>query len=306
MLKKLFLNSINKGLLGNLLEVFGASLRDRPKILGFTNPVHMTHVTNERDGALMLTEAGGYAAREADMPRFDPDRYEPDIGYLMKTLIRPDDVVLDIGANIGLHTVTMARAAHRGRLFAFEPVPEMALQNDVNRALNRLDNVTLVKCALGDENTELEMRVSVGDADKQGTSTFIGQNDNVDENPDGYEIRLMKVRRLDDIVGELDIPSRIGFVKIDTEGFETRVLEGGMKTIAEHKPILLVEAHSTRLAQEGKSWQWFLDTFPDHHALIIHTLTRAKPYLHLEPLTAEQAEICVNLLLLPAGRTLDP
>ncbi len=306
MLKKLLLNSIYRGLLGDFLEVFGASLRDRPKVFGLTNPVHMTHLVNERDGALMLTEAGSYAAREADMPRFDPDCFEPDISYLMKTLIRPDDVVLDIGANIGVHTVTMARAAHRGRLFAFEPVPEMALQNDINRALNRLDNVTLVRCALGNENCELEMRVSIGDANQQGTNTFIGQNDNVDDNPHGYETRLMKVRRLDDMVGELDIPSPIGFIKIDTEGFDTRVLEGAMKTIAEHKPILLIEAHSTRLAQEGKSWQWFLDTFVDHHVLIIHTLTRAKPYLHLEPLTAEQPEICVNLLLLPRGRTLDP
>ena len=135
MLKKILLNSVYTGLLGSMLKVFGASLRNRPKILGLTNPVHMTHVASERDGALMLTEVNSYATFEADMLCFDHNRFEPEVHYLMKKLIRPDDVVLDIGANIGVHTVTMANAAHPGPLYAFEPVPEMASQNDINCAL---------------------------------------------------------------------------------------------------------------------------------------------------------------------------
>jgi FkbM family methyltransferase len=300
--KNFILQLIYKGWPGTFLRLFDRCLRSRPKVLGLTNPVHMAHVVTEQAGGVYLSDADSYiavASGRDTMVRFDPDLFEPEITYLMQTLIRPDDVILDIGANIGFHTVTMARAAHRGHLYAFEPVPEMAEQHSRNCAINRLENVTLYNFALGKEDAELEMRVNVGGEGLQGTSTFIADNDNVTENPDRYEFRTMKVRRLDDIVGSLELPGRIGFVKIDTEGFDTHVLEGGMETIREHRPIVIVEAHSTRLAQAGKSWRWFLDTFPDHHILIAHALTRAKPYLHLEPLTPDEPEISVNLLMLP-------
>ncbi len=301
-MKQIILQWIYKTVLGDALRLFGQPLRSREKILGLRNPLYMSHVVTEQAGGIYLSDADSYiavASGRKTMVRFDPDLFEPEITYLMQTLIRPDDVILDIGANIGFHTVTMARAAHRGHLFAFEPVPEMAEQHSRNCAINRLDNVTLCGFALGAEKAELEMRVNVGGEGLQGTSTFIADNDNVNENPDRYEFRTMKVRRLDDIVGSLELPGRIGFVKIDTEGFDTQVIEGGLETIRKHRPIIVVEAHSNRLEQAGKSWQWYLGTFPDYHILIVHALTRAKPYLHLEPLTPDQPEISVNLLMLP-------
>ena len=73
----------------------------------------------------------------------------------------------------------------------------------------------------------------------------------------------------------------------------------GALTRRRHRPAMIVKAHTTRLAQAGKSFQWYLDTFPDHHVPIVHAVTRADPYLRLEPLTPDQPEIAVNLLLLP-------
>ena len=301
-MKQFILQLIYKTVLGDVLRLLGPCLRSRERILGLRNPVHMSHVVTEQAGGVYLSDVDSYIAvgsgRHA-MVRFDPKLFEPEITYLMQTLIRPDDVVLDIGANIGFHTVTMARAAHRGHLFAFEPVPEMAEQHSRNCAIGRLDNVTLCNFALGAEKAELEMRVNVGGEGLQGTSTFIADNFNVDHNPDKYERRTMTVRRLDDVVDSLRIPGRIGFVKIDTEGFDTQVIEGGLETLREHRPVVIVEAHSNRLEQAGKSWRWYLETFADYHILIVHALTRAKPFLHLEPLTPDQPEIGVNLLMLP-------
>lgn len=301
-MKKTVLRLLSDTWLGTLASMLGRPFRNRRTFLGLTNPVYLSHVATQWADRLYLSPNDGYLAgggNRRHMVRFDADTYEPEITYLMQRLIGPEDVVLDIGANIGFHTVTMAEAAHKGHVFAFEPVPEMAERNSANCALNRLDNVTLVPCALGVEEAELDMLVNIGGEGLQGTSTFLADNFNVHGNPGCYEKRPMKVRRLDGLISELGIESRIGFMKIDTEGFDTQVIEGGLETIRKNNPVIIVEAHSKRLEQAGKSWQWYLDTFPDHHILICHALNRANPYLHLEPLTPDQPEISVNLLLLP-------
>ena len=269
----------------------------------------MNHVVTAHADSIYLSEVNSYLAANAgykNFVRFNPSLYEPEIAFLMKTLVCKGDTILDIGANIGLHTVTLAKAAYPGHLFAFEPVDEMASQNSINCALNRLDNVTIIKCALGDKRSELEMKINVGGDGMQGTSTFLKQNVHVSKNPENYSSRNIQIHRLDDLIDSLSIKGRIGFVKIDTEGFDALILEGGMKTICEHKPIIIVEAHSKRLTQTGKSWQWYLDSLPDYHICIIYPLSWAKPYLHLEPLTPDQPEISVNLLMLPRTRCITP
>ena len=69
---------------------------------------------------------------------------------------------------------------------------------------------------------------------------------------------------------------------------------------------MIIEAHSTRLAKVGLSFQWYLETFPDYHALIVYSITPANPYLRLEPLGDEPPEIAVNLLLLPRTTSWEP
>ena len=308
-MKKLLWNLFANYRTGVLARVFDRMLGHRRTLLGFKNPLFMSHFVTAQAGGLYLTENDNYLALgggRGKRVRFDPALFEPDITFLIDTLVRDGDVLLDIGANVGLHTVTLAKRVGRGRVFAFEPVIEMANQNAANCALNRLDNVTLINAALGDAPGELDMWVNVDGPGLQGTSTFIEGNFNVEGHPDGYVRRKVGVHRLDDLAGGLQFPGRIGFVKIDTEGFDTHVLEGGLATLREHRPIILVEAHTNRLKQAGKSWSWFGETFPDYHILIIHPVTWGKPYLHLEPLVGEQPQISVNLLMLPSGGMLRP
>ena len=148
--KQTLLKMISDGWLGDVVRSFDGSLRMRPKVLGLTNPVFMSHVVTEQAGGIYLSENDSYITLGTGRDKtvhFDPDTFEADITYLIRTLVQPDDVALDIGANIGFHTVTMAKAADRGRVYAFEPVAEMAERNSANCALNRLDNVTLIDCA---------------------------------------------------------------------------------------------------------------------------------------------------------------
>lgn len=302
MLKRLIWNSLARGWLGRLAFPLGPMLRRREHLFGLRNPLYMSHAVTEQAGGLYLSDAESYimsGSGQRRMLRFDPGLFEPDITYLMQRLIRPDDAVIDVGANIGFHTVTMARAAAKGRVYAFEPVSEMLEQNALNCTLNGLDNVTFFDCALGDRSERRNMHVSVGNADLQGTNTLIDESHHLAARDARYETRAVSVIRLDDLAAQLDLKPRLGFMKIDTEGFDTHVLEGALQLIRTHRPVMLVEAHSRRLDAVGKSWRWYLETFPDHRILVVHSITRARPYLYMTPLREEEPEIAVNLLMLP-------
>ena len=308
-IKSAVLRTISSGWGGRRLSFLGQFLRAKPTVLGFTNPFHMSHVATAQAGNIYLSHVNNYIALQSGrrkMIKFDPALYEPEVTFLIQSLISKNDNILDVGANIGFHTITMAKAAYPGHLYAFEPVSEMANQNSLNCALNRLDNVSIIECALGDKSSEMEMQININGIGMEGTSTLLQENVHVSQHPENYSSRKVKIHRLDDIIENLDISGRIGFIKIDTEGFDALVLDGAMKTIKKHKPIMIVEAHSKRLEQTGKSWKWYLDSFPAYHVCIISPLTEAKPYLHLEPLTPDQPEISVNLLLLPRTHTVTP
>jgi len=244
-LKNIILKSVSSGILGLLMRPFGNALRRREKLLGLRNPLHMKFLTTIQAGNMYVSELDNHmslGAATKKMIRFDPDQFEDEISFLMKQLVKPDDVVLDIGANNGFHTVLLGKAAHRGHVFAFEPLEKFAEQASMNCALNGVDNVTVVNCALGAEEAVLDMRVNVGGVGLQGTSTFIDDNANVLRNPDCYEIRKVPVKRLDDVVRTLDLPGPIRLVKIDTEGHEERIVARGTEVFAA-RPRFVIEIH---------------------------------------------------------------
>lgn len=305
--KQILLALIERPLLGAPLRALGMMTAHRSHIGGLINPFYVPAIVVERDGAALIAERGSYlfaSAWRRHAVRFPAEAFEPEISFLIPRLIREDDVVLDIGANVGLHTVAFAQAARNGRVLAFEPVSEMADRLSENCALNGIGNVTLIPCALGAQNDVAEMQVNVAGDGMEGTSSLAGTL-HMEANPSHYKNRQVPVRRLDDVMAELRVEGRIGFVKIDTEGFETYVIEGGLETLNRHKPVMIIEAHSRRLEKAGKSFQWYLDSFPDHHIFIVYATGRANPYLRLAPLTAVQPEIAVNLLLVPKTRSLD-
>ncbi|MBM09222.1 MAG: hypothetical protein CMF69_06560 [Magnetovibrio sp.] len=301
-MKKLIWKWVAKGFLGNILLLFGPFLRQREKLLGLRNPLHMKFITTEQGGNLYVSEFENHislGSASGKLIRFDPDQFEDDVSFLFDRLVKKSDTVLDIGANNGFHTVLFSKKASNGRVFAFEPLRKFAQQASLNCALNGANNVKIVSCALGAKDENLDMKVNIGGVGLQGTSTFIDNNKHVGENPGFYETQSMPVRRLDGIINKIGISDKVNFMKIDTEGFDTMVLEGAMRTIQTYRPVMFVEAHTTRLIEAGKSWAWYIDTFPDYHILVMYPTTRAKPYLHLEPLTPDLPIISVNLLMLP-------
>lgn len=307
-LKQTLLSVLDHPVAGRIAALIGRYSRNRARLAGLTNPFYVSHHVVDREGARYIAPAGSYLALRSpadEIVNFADARYESEISWLLAGLVKPGDTVLDIGANVGLHTVAMARAVPQGHVFAFEPVAAMAERLSTNCALNGLDNVTLLRCGLGAGNGALEMHVNVAGEGLEGTSSFLG-TDHMERCPENYRVERLPVRRLDDLLPGLKPPSRVSFIKMDTEGFEPLILDGARETIAAHRPAMLVEAHSTRLRKLGRSFMWYVETFPDYHVLIIPAPTPANPYLQLVPLTEEPPEVCHNLLLLPRLRAVVP
>lgn len=157
--------------------------------------------------------------------------FEPEMVVLFKSLIRPHDTVLDIGANIGCTSILFGSLAKK--VYSFEPSPTTYsyLEKNVQRA--RLERVTPVNVGLGKESGIFELTFS--ESDRSG-----GFVSNLTSASAGHQVEQIKIIKGDDFISEGSI-ARVDFIKIDVEGFEKRVIEGLSTTIIRDQPIVVLE-----------------------------------------------------------------
>jgi FkbM family methyltransferase len=147
-------------------------------------------------------------------------------------LVQPGMTVVEAGANIGSHTIQLARlAGPQGRVVVFEPERLTFQTLCANIALNSLANVYAFPVGLSD--TPGEARESWVDPNVHNNFGGIGLAGALDETP---SLRRVPVRTLDSFA----LPA-CGFLKIDVEGMESAVLRGAKETIARHRPVMVVE-----------------------------------------------------------------
>lgn len=146
---------------------------------------------------------------------------------------RQGDVVVEVGANMGAHTVALAkRVAPGGRVVAIEPQPIIFQTLCANLALNSLLNVDAFNCAVGGTRTVLRMpRV-----DYTATGNFGGVS--LSEHGGGQGSRNVRVEPLDSLLSDY---ARVDLVKIDVEGMEEAALRSGAQVIERFRPVLYVE-----------------------------------------------------------------
>lgn len=156
--------------------------------------------------------------------------YEPEVVEIMKPLLGPGAVVVDVGASFGYYTVLAARlVGPKGRVLAIEPGPQNLSVLLLNLLENGLANVEVVPAALGRaEGVVVYSRSGANGAISpyEGDPSVLATND------------LVRMRRLDDLVGDLE---RLDLVKIDTEGAEGLVLAGAREALERHRPVLFFE-----------------------------------------------------------------
>jgi FkbM family methyltransferase len=163
---------------------------------------------------------------------------------VFRQMVRPGDVAIDVGANIGAHTVALARiVGPQGGVFAFEPQRLTFQALCANIALNSFVHVRCFLQALSDVEGSLLVPV----LNPRMENNFGGVN--VSRFTQGERVPVV---RLD----SLEI-NRCRFIKIDVEGMELPVLKGATRLIERFHPALYVE---NNLGPDGDDLIRFIDS----------------------------------------------
>lgn len=153
--------------------------------------------------------------------------------YNTKGNLKNNSVVIDAGANIGIFSVMAANICPEGKVYAFEPAPSTF--DILRQNVAPYKNVQAYCSALG-------MRFGEGDLRITRSSFSNGMVDS--EMNVGRVINVTKVpvETIDDFVEKNNL-ERVDFIKIDTEGYESKIIEGARKTIAKFSPAMAMSAY---------------------------------------------------------------
>lgn len=212
--------------------------------------------------------------------------YEPYLKMQFKKIIKSGDIILDVGANIGFHTLYFAElTGNKGKVYAFEPIPVnfKALTNNIQ--LNNFPQIVSVNKALGNTNTFMDIHI-----------------DNQDQNPGTFSILDIGLKNTtiecvkgDDYLKQQGV-NKVDFIKVDVEGFELEVFKGLARTITQFSPIIIFEYdanYQSEINENPKELFHFLSNF-GYQFFAIDGYGNEKSVSILEDFTASE------ILALPA------
>lgn len=152
--------------------------------------------------------------------------------------VRPDDLIVDVGAHVGIFTVLMARAVKFGRVVAFEPNPDEVQLLERNIRQNQVRHVAIRAVIVSDQPgpSRFEIAKDGGFSSIQGTGRM-----------QTASVSIMPATTLD---LEFPAPARVGAVKIDVEGAELKVLRGGERILSD--PLRRPRAVLVELSEENQ------------------------------------------------------
>ncbi len=180
-------------------------------------------------GSEILVPLNDYVGRSA----FFVGDLDRKITEVIRRIVRPGDHVLDIGANLGLVTLQMARlVGGGGRVDSFEPNPAMHSLLSQSLERNKYKHVRLHTCALGSQDGDtLTLNFPESNAG-QGTLTSTRPQE-------GWTSVKVPVRTLAALASEFQFdPVRL--LKIDVEGFESEVFKGALPWLRSSPPGAIV------------------------------------------------------------------
>lgn len=146
-------------------------------------------------------------------------------------------VYIDIGSNIGNHTLFFAGVLGADRVISFEPIDIYREHQKENIELNNLDSITVFPYAISNDRSTMTMNLSPPDSDNQ--TARVDQSGN-------WRVEAVD---LDSIIKGENIGS-ITLVKIDTDGYNLPVLEGAVQTFSQYGPDIIIENEATAKEQQ--------------------------------------------------------
>ena len=170
------------------------------------------------------------------------------------SFIRPGDVVLDVGANVGAHAVFFSHLVRAsGRVLAFEPIPEnVTAMRALLARRARFQNVTLVPSAVGDPDAAVRSTVITAPAGDLTQASRVRQSSGSWQQTPDVRVFDCPITSLDRDAAVREL-KRVDFVKLDVEGGELDVLKGAHRMLARDHPLVYCEAYAAWMRSFGYS-----------------------------------------------------
>jgi FkbM family methyltransferase len=240
-----------------------------------------------RDGMLFITRLGVPIGWHVAVF----GSYEPELRQIVSGLLPPGGIAIDVGANVGWHTLLMSRLAGRqGRVLAIEPNPSVSAELRRNLQINRTQNVEVMVCAVGGAEGVLSLLAPAANEPGAASGHVVAAGET------GPGVISAPARTLDAIVAEANV-DRLDFIKLDIEGYEWPALRGGEKTIARFRPPIVFE-FDVSYAPRGGGSSDVLSEFFFRFGYRLYSIGRNWAE-HVEPGAWPD---CTNMLALPSER----
>ena len=213
--------------------------------------------------------------------KYFPDNYEKENFEFLLATVQKGDVVLDIGAHIGLFAAIASQAVGSGgKVFAFEPSPT---------TYSLLSKTMTINNATGIIKTYQQ---AVGS--QQGKTTFFISNDQADNSNSLVNYKEdrplhgidINVTTIDFFVSEQQL-SKVDFVKIDVEGAEFDAIKGAVNTFKKFKPVCILAIHPEPIIAKGDTVEDMYDFIQQMNYTILY---------HNQPISREA--FCANKQLI--------
>ncbi|MEN9552370.1 MAG: hypothetical protein RI935_747 [Candidatus Parcubacteria bacterium] len=173
---------------------------------------------------IALKKSNGFVDQEI----FWKGCYEEEVLHTIQQHLTEDSVFVDVGANVGDHTLFASHIAHKGKVIAFEPIPDLCdqIQHSISLQNKQHAPITVHPFACGQKTSSLTLSLPVNNI---GGASLVRKGDRT------LSVQVVKA---DDILKNED---KVTMIKIDVEGFECDALLGLQQTISKHKPSLVIE-----------------------------------------------------------------
>ena len=167
--------------------------------------------------------------------------WEQDLGKQLLRHITKDGVFLDIGANIGYHSLFVASILKgTGKVYAFEPIERLCKQLHESVTINNFSNIEI--CNFGISKKEGSETIYLRD-ENIGGSTLLSKLDDFKLK----ETQTVRLRGLDSFLGE---NAKVDVIKIDIEGYEYEALKSAAALLAHNHPVIFMEFSPRFYAQD--------------------------------------------------------
>lgn len=217
----------------------------------------------------------GNATNLIDYHMLSRGEFEPGLAKLLRDWARrnPESIFLDVGANLGVHTLALAPIIKR--ILAVEPFSPVADRLTATLAANGIDNVSVMRIALSDRRDMVSFQAP--GSGNLGVGRIV-------EASDAYGL-LKVAQETGDAVLEAE-PLPLSLVKIDVEGHEIAVLNGLKERLRQDRPLIVFEV----LTSGSASQQAIKNALPNSYSTFRLKNARRKNY-RVEPWRGDSGDI---------------